>query len=106
MAKKIGKIEFADRVAANLNEAGYKVTKKDVKEFIMEGVRKAIFESLSEATADEAVSVVPVDGVQLTCKQKPARTARNPRTGETVDVPAKFAVSGKATKSLSDFLND
>lgn len=31
-------------------------------------------------------------------KQKPARTARNPRTGESVNVPAKEAFTFKASK--------
>jgi DNA-binding protein HU-beta len=33
-------------------------------------------------------------------KERPARKARNPKTGEMVDVPAKKAVKFRASKSL------
>ena len=36
---------------------------------------------------------------------RPARTARNPQTGETVEVPACKAVSFKVSKSLKEKLN-
>lgn len=36
---------------------------------------------------------------------RPARTARNPQTGETVEVPASKAVTFKVSKSLNEKLN-
>lgn len=36
---------------------------------------------------------------------RPARTARNPQTGEMVEVPASKAVSFKVSKALKDKLN-
>ncbi len=36
-------------------------------------------------------------------KQRAARTARNPRTGETIQVPAKKAVRFKASTSLKSW---
>jgi len=36
----------------------------------------------------------------FTVKEKAARTARNPKTGEPVEVPAKKAVGFKAEKAL------
>ncbi|MGN0812373.1 MAG: HU family DNA-binding protein [Candidatus Coproplasma sp.] len=36
---------------------------------------------------------------------RPARTARNPQTGETVEVPASKAVTFKVSKSLKEKLN-
>lgn len=38
-------------------------------------------------------------------KAKPARKARNPKTGETVNVPAKNTVTFKPSKSLLEKLN-
>lgn len=38
-------------------------------------------------------------------KDKPATTARNPRTGATVPVPARTAVTIKAGSKLKDALN-
>lgn len=37
-------------------------------------------------------------------KNRPARTARNPRTGESVKIPASKAVSFKVGKALKDSL--
>lgn len=38
-------------------------------------------------------------------QNKPARQARNPKTGEVVNVPAKQVFKFKASKKLSDILN-
>ncbi len=43
--------------------------------------------------------------VTFTAKQKPAKTARNPRTGETVKIPARVAATIKAGSKLKDALN-
>lgn len=39
---------------------------------------------------------------KLSAKTRAARTARNPATGATIDVPAKTVVKFKATKDLAD----
>lgn len=38
-------------------------------------------------------------------KKRPARTGRNPQTGETVKIPARVAVTFKAGSKLKDYLN-
>lgn len=38
--------------------------------------------------------------------QKAARLGRNPKTGETVEIPAKKTVKFKATKTLADAVNE
>ena len=43
--------------------------------------------------------------VTFTAKKKAATTARNPRTGESVPVPARTAVTIKAGSKLKDALN-
>jgi DNA-binding protein HU-beta len=42
----------------------------------------------------------------FTPKDKPARTARNPKTGATVQVPAKKVVKFKPGKELIEILKD
>lgn len=44
--------------------------------------------------------------VKITKAHKKAGTARNPRTGETVDVPAKNVPKAKFSKTFKDFLNE
>ncbi|MBN9453239.1 MAG: HU family DNA-binding protein [Bosea sp.] len=39
---------------------------------------------------------------KLSTTKRPARTARNPSTGATIDVPAKTVVKFKVTKDLAD----
>lgn len=43
--------------------------------------------------------------VTFTAKNKEASTARNPKTGEVVPVPARVAVTIKAGSKLKDALN-
>ena len=46
-----------------------------------------------------------MDGVTLSTVHKEARTARNPRTGETVMVDAKNAVRCKFGKPIKEAVN-
>ncbi len=39
-------------------------------------------------------------------KLRDAHTARNPKTGETVEVPAKYAVTFKPTRTLKEEINE
>ena len=41
----------------------------------------------------------------FTAKQKPAKTGRNPKTGETVKIPARVAATIKAGSKLKEALN-
>lgn len=41
----------------------------------------------------------------FTAKKKAAKTGRNPRTGEAVQIPARVAVTVKAGSKLKDALN-
>ena len=43
--------------------------------------------------------------VTFTAKQKPAKTGRNPKTGETVKIPARVAATIKACSKLKEALN-
>lgn len=41
----------------------------------------------------------------FTAEKKEAKTGRNPRTGEAVQIPARVAVKGKAGSKLKEALN-
>lgn len=43
--------------------------------------------------------------LNLAAKKKPASKGRNPRTGETVNIPARTAVTIKAGSKLKEALN-
>lgn len=42
---------------------------------------------------------------KLSVEQRQARMARNPQTGEQMEVPAKKAIKFKASKTLKDAIN-
>ena len=85
------------------------------KEFAALFAEKANFESKAEAERklDVVLSLfeeVLVNGGDINfigwgkfeVKDTPARTGRNPRTGEEVEIPAKKVVKFKAGKTLAD----
>ena len=74
-------------------------TQKDIKA-IMETVQEVTYNTL--VAGDE---VKLMDGITLSVVHKDARTARNPRTGESVVVDAKNAVRCKFGKTIKDFIN-
>ena len=64
----------------------------------------AAFEAITAALkAGEKVSVVGFGGFEI--KERAARTARNPRTGEAIEIAASKAISFKAGKALKDEVN-
>lgn len=60
----------------------------------------AIVESLA---AGDEVAILGFGSFKVA--DRPARTARNPQTGETVEVPESKAVTFKVSKSLKEKLN-
>lgn len=75
------------------------LSKRDTK-IVIESVIKKMTTGILE---DGKVSLVGF-GSFVTTERK-ARTARNPKTGEQVDVPAKTAVKFKASQQLRNTLN-
>lgn len=64
-----------------------------------------VLESLADAASEQLVGAgeISLPGIgKLTAASKAARTGRNPRTGEAVQIPASVAVKFKAAKSLKD----
>ncbi len=72
------------------------VSKKDV-----EAVLKIAGDVIGAALVEEGEAVLPGLG-KLVTQQKDARDARNPKTGETIHVPAHKAVKFKVSKGLKD----
>ena len=58
----------------------------------------AVLSSIGSVTGEGNRITVPGFGTFKT-KDRPARTAKNPRTGEAIDVPARSELSFKASKN-------
>jgi DNA-binding protein HU-beta len=71
-------------------------SKKDTEAFI-----DALGDGLREALAQGNEVVLPGVG-KFAVKEKPARTGRNPATGETIQIAARKAPSFSAAKLLKD----
>jgi len=69
---------------------------------------EALF-ALAKVLKDQMVSgeslLIPGVGT-FSIQHKAARLGRNPQTGETIEIPAKKLVKFKATKTLSDAVNE
>ena len=71
-------------------------TKKDIKLVV-----ETVFETIADAlVAGEKVSIPGFGTFEVT--DRAARKARNPQTGEEIDVPASKAPKFKAAKALKD----
>lgn len=73
---------------------GLETTKKDAKA-VIEMVFKEV---LDEAKAEGKVKISGFGTFQI--KEKAARKARNPKTNEIIDVPAKTVLAFKAVKDV------
>ena len=90
----MNKTELINVVAKNAE-----LSRKDADKAV-----NAAFEAIAAALkAGEKVSVVGFGGFEV--KERAARTARNPRTGEEIEIAASKAVSFKAGKALKDEVN-
>ena len=76
------------------------VSKKDT-EAVYDAVWDAIIESLK---AGEKVQVTGFGTFEV--RERPDRVAKNPRTGESVNVEASKSPAFKASKSLKDSINN
>ena len=65
---------------------------------------KAVFEAIKdEVAAGNKVDIAGFGSFQIA--DRAARTARNPQTGETIQVAAKKTVKFKVSKTFKDVLN-
>ena len=90
----MNKTELINAVAKNAE-----LSRKDADKAV-----NAVFEAITAALkAGEKVAVVGFGAFEI--KERAARTARNPRTGEEIEIAASKAVSFKAGKALKDDIN-
>ena len=87
----------AELTAAIVKKTGF--TKKDAEK-ALGTVTKVIAEALA---AGEKVQVVGFGSFEV--RNRPARVARNPRTGEQIEIAASKAPAFKAGKALKDSVN-
>ncbi len=76
------------------------MTKKDAEKAV-----NAVVEVISDSLkAGEKVQIVGFGSFEV--KERPARTARNPRTGEEIKIDASKAPVFKPGKALKDTVNE
>lgn len=75
------------------------ITRKDAERIV-----NGVFEEITAAVA-AGDSVQLVGFGTFTAKQRAARSARNPQTGEAITIAAKKAPSFKAGKAFKDAVN-
>ncbi|MBI5970289.1 MAG: HU family DNA-binding protein [Deltaproteobacteria bacterium] len=64
---------------------------------------RAVIEALTELAYEEAANSFTVPGIgKLVLVDRAARQGRNPRTGETIQIPAKRAVKFRISKACKD----
>ena len=91
------------------------MTKKELIKFVAQSTDNTIKDT--GEIVDEFINYVKNSLVQhedvvirdcgkLTTKLRDARTARNPQTGETIEVPAKYALTFKPTSTLKAEINE
>ena len=90
----MNKTELINAVAKNAE-----LSRKDADKAV-----NAAFDAITAALkAGEKVAVVGFGAFEI--KERAARTARNPRTGEEIEIAASKAVSFKPGKALKDEVN-
>ena len=90
------------------------MTKKELIKFVAQSTDNTIKDT--EEIVDEFINYVKNSLVQhevlihgfgtFKTKLRDARTARNPQTGETIEVPAKYALTFKPTSTLKAEINE
>ena len=90
----------------NLNEQNrtrskHVATKADLSKKDAEATVKAVLDAVTEALADgEKVALVGFGTFEV--KERAARTGKNPRTGEAIEIPASKVPSFKAGATLKN----
>ena len=91
------------------------MTKKEIIKFVAQATEHTIKDT--EEIVDEFINYIKHSLVQhedvvihgfgkFSTKLRDARTARNPQTGETIEVPAKYALTFKPTSTLKAEINE
>ena len=94
--ERMTKTELHRRLQDHMADHGVNLSRPQVAEFFDEIERTVEAELLANGEF-----TLPGVG-RLTVKDKPARTGRNPATGETIEIAAKRVVKARAAKRLQD----
>ncbi|MFP4467245.1 MAG: HU family DNA-binding protein [Candidatus Goldiibacteriota bacterium] len=87
------KIEIVDKIGENVA-----LPKKDIEKVLDHFVK------IAQGALDEGKKVSVTGLGSFTIKERKGRLARNPKTGEKVDVPPKKVVKFKPGKELTEIL--
>jgi len=109
-AKRVTKEHKKDRVLPT--SAFFKHTNETVaKQVLGMAIRPKLWRMIVEGICDQALTLAEggykvklPNLVVIHAVEREARKARNPRTGETVDVPARTALSTKPTRSAKAYM--
>lgn len=89
--------EFCSEVHAFVEDDS--ITKTQIIDVV-----EAVVEAITEQVLEGNDVRIPSLGI-FKYNVRKARKARNPKTGESIDVPTKAAVSFKPAKSFKDIMN-
>lgn len=78
--------------------------KADLTLAVAGDVVTAVVDAISQALIEGQEVAIPGFGTYKVA-ERAARTCRNPKTGETINVPASKSVSFKVSKALNEKLN-
>ncbi|TDX52892.1 HU family DNA-binding protein [Orenia marismortui] len=98
----ITKTDLVDQIAEKTG-----ITKKDSKA-ALNGLLEVIAENLeaeAKKPADERSKIQLIGFGSFEVRDRPARTGRNPQTGEEMQIPARTVPAFKAGKSFKDTVN-
>lgn len=90
----ITKTDLANKLAETM-----KISKKDATQTIttlVNFITEALYEGEQVRISDFGIFEI---------RERAARTGRNPKTGETIEIPASKAVGFKAAKALKEAVN-
>ena len=91
--------QLIEAVAEKLAAAGIELTKRVTAEVV-----QAVFDAIKEGLVAGNDVTLPQLG-KLKVKEVPARTGRNPKTGETLTIAAKKKAAFTASSTLKADLN-
>lgn len=99
--KITGKKQMVEAILAGLDPADAATLSKVRVGQVLDAMVVATERSLK----DHGKALVPGIG-SMTVSLRPAKTMKNPRTGEPVEVPARNAVKVSLRKNIKDAVND
>lgn len=94
------KSELINAVNATAAEQNIELTKKDTRALI-----DILFETVAGAIKEDERFSYPNFGT-FTVKSRKARTGRNPRSGEEIQIPASKSIGFKPSPNLREMVNE